>query len=208
MKTNLLARLLACVLVMSVAPAQAAYVWLDKEAGTAKAYLGELHAKKEAPSGLTAARAYQANGRDLGLGTEATGIAISTPLSGDIRFTARAVSDKEGLQYYHARFGRSETTAGNDLELVPTTPNGNVFKLVWKGSPVVASQINVSTGEGWSRVLKAESDGTVKLPVSFPGLYVLEVSVKVNGTVTVDGKKYDDVRHTATLSFIADGANK
>ena len=208
MKTNFLARLLACALVMFAAQAQAAYVWLDKEAGTAKAYLGELHAKKESPAGLTAARAYQPGGRELGLTTDASGISISTPVSGDIRFTARAVNDKDGLQFYHARFGRNETASGNDLELVPTTANGNVFKLFWKGGPVAASQVNVSTAEGWSRVLKAESDGTVKLPVSFPGLYVLEISVKVNGAVTVDGKKYDDVRHTATLSFIADSASR
>lgn len=205
MKTTLLARLLGCALVMFTAQAHAAYVWLDKEAGTVKAYLGELHAKKEAISTLAGVRAYQASGgRDLGLTPEANSISISTPLSGDLRFTARAANDKDGLQYYHARFGRSETAAASDLELVPTTASGNVFRLLWKGSPVAASQVSVSTGEGWSRTLKAESDGTVKLPVSFPGLYVLEVSVKVSGPITVDGKRYDEARHTATLSFIAD----
>lgn len=209
MKTNLQAGLLGCALAMFAAQAHAAYVWLDKEVGTVKAYLGELHAKKEAISTLVGARAYQANGgRDLGLTIETTSISISTPLSGDLRFTARAASDKDGLQYYHARFGRTETAAASDLELVPTTANGNVFGLLWKGSPVVASQVSVSTGEGWSRTLKAESDGTVKLPVSFPGLYVLEASVKVNGTITVDGKRYDEARHTATLSFIADNPSR
>lgn len=209
MKMHLLSRLLCCTILMCAAQAQAAYVWLDKEAGSVKAYLGELHAKKEPVSALTGARAYQASGgRDLGLMIEATAFSISTPLSGDLRFTARAVNDKDGLQYYHARFGRSETAAASDLELVPTTANGNVFRLLWKGSPVAAPQASVSTGEGWSRTLKAESDGTLKLPVSFPGLYVLEVSVKVSGALTVDGKQYDGARHTATLSFIADSASK
>jgi hypothetical protein len=209
MKKHLLSRLLSCAILMSTAQAHAAYVWLDKEAGTVKAYLGELHAKKEAISALVGARAYQANGgRDLGLMPEANAISISTPVSGDLRFTARAANDKDGLQYYHARFGRSETAAASDLELVPTTASGNVFRLLWKGSPVAASQVSVSTGEGWSRTLKAESDGTVKLPVSFPGLYVLEVSVKVSGAITVDGKRYDEARHTATLSFIADSPSR
>jgi hypothetical protein len=209
MKKHLLSRLLSCAILMSAAHAHAAYVWLDKEAGTVKAYLGELHAKKEAISALVGARAYQANGgRDLGLTAEANAISISTPVSGDLRFTARAANDKDGLQYYHARFGRSETAAASDLELVPTTANGNVFRLLWKGSPVAAPQAIVSTGEGWSRTLKAESDGTLKLPVSFPGLYVLEVSVKVGGALTVDGKQYDGARHTATLSFIADNPGK
>jgi hypothetical protein len=30
---------------------------------------------------------------------------------------------------------------------------------------------------------------------------VLEVTARVNGAVTVDGKQYDEVRHTATSSF-------
>jgi hypothetical protein len=209
MKTTLLVRLLGCALVIFTAQAHATYVWLDKEAGTVKAYLGQLHAKKEAVSALVGARAYQANGgRDLGLTPETNSISISTPVSGDLRFTARAANDKDGLQYYHARFGRSDTAAASDLELVPTTASGNVFRLLWKGSPVAASQVSVSTGEGWSRTLKAESDGTVKLPVSFPGLYVLEVSVKVSGAITVDGKRYDEARHTATLSFIADSPSR
>jgi hypothetical protein len=50
-------------------------------------------------------------------------------------------------------------------------------------------------------VLKPAKDGTVSLATPFPGLYVLEVTARVNGAVTVDGKKYDEVRHTATLSF-------
>ena len=84
---------------------------------------------------------------------------------------------------------------------MPTEPNGNTFKLVWKGNTVAASQVNVDTAEGWRRVLKPAKDGTVTLTTPFPGLYVLEVTARVNGAVTVDGKKYEEVRHTATLSF-------
>ncbi len=71
----------------------------------------------------------------------------------------------------------------------------------WKGNAVPATQVNVDTSEGWRRVLKPAKDGTVSLTAPFPGLYVLEVMARVNGAVTVDGKKYDEVRHTATLSF-------
>jgi hypothetical protein len=104
------------------------------------------------------------------------------------------------LTYYQAKFGRSETKAVNDLELVPTEANGNTFQLVFKGRPVVASQINVETSEGWSRVLTPAKDGTASFTPSFPGLYVLKVTARVNnGSITLDGKKYEDVRHTATL---------
>ena len=67
---------------------------------------------------------------------------------------------------------------------------------------MAASQVNVETSEGWRRVLTPAKDGTVSFVPSFPGLYVLEVSARVNnGSVTLDGRKYTDVRHTATLSF-------
>lgn len=185
--------------------AQAAYVWLDKDAsGEVKASYGELNAKKMPVSGLTAPRAFLADGRDQGLTMGNDTISIATPLSSrDLRFTARAAGDKGNMQYFHARFGRGETKPVNDLELVPTEANGNVFRLYWKGRAVSAGQVNVTTADGWNRVLKAESDGSVKLPTSVPGLYVLSAEARINGTSTADGKQYEE-RHTATLSFTVD----
>lgn len=184
------------------APAHADYVWLQKDgAGTTAAYVGEL-GKTPLPAATVAApRAFLADGKDLPLAAEASRMLVTTPASGDLRLVASKVTDGHVLNYYQARWGRAETQAVNDLELVPTSANGNTFKLVWKGNTVAASQVNVDTSEGWRRVLKPAKDGTVSFDPSFPGLYVLEVSAKVNGSVTVDGKKYDDVRHTATLSF-------
>lgn len=187
-----------------VAPAHADYVWLERDAaGVASAYVGELDRGRQPVAGLAAPRAFLADGKDLPL--ESDGERFAVPASGgdtgDLRLVASRVTDKNALNYYQARFGRTETKAVNDLELVPTTANGNTFKLVWKGNTVAATQVNVETSEGWRRVLKSNKDGTVSFDPSFPGLYVLEVTAKVNGSVTVDGKKYDDVRHTATLSF-------
>lgn len=208
MKRNQLSCILLGVFMLVGAQAHAAYVWLDKDAsGASRASYGELQGKKEAVANLSAPRAYLADGRELGLTIAGDAISISTPSSGrDMRFSARVVGDKGSLQYYHARFGRTETRAVNDLELVPTEANGNVFRLFWKGSAVAAAQVNVVTADGWTRVLRAEADGSVKLPTSVPGLYVLDVSVKINGSVSIDGKQYDDVRHTTTLSFTVEPA--
>ena len=193
----------ACLATAALAlPAHADYVWLERDAaGAASAYVGELDKGRQPVSGVVAPRAFLADGKDLPLTTEAERFAVPASGSADLRLVASRVADKNVLNYYQARFGRAETKAINDLELVPTTANGNTFKLVWKGNTVAASQVNVETSEGWRRVLKPAKDGTVTFTPSFPGLYVLEVTAKVNGSVTVDGKKYDDVRHTATLSF-------
>lgn len=50
-------------------------------------------------------------------------------------------------------------------------------------------------------MLRPATDGSVSFDPAFPALYVLEVTARINGSASVDGKKYDDVRHVATLSF-------
>ncbi|WP_251140763.1 DUF4198 domain-containing protein [Rhodoferax sp. U11-2br] len=197
-----------CLATVSlVLPAHADYVWLERDAtGTVSAYLGDLEKGYQSVAGLVPPRLFLADGKDLALETQGERFVVpvvgsGTSSTGDLRLVTSRVTDKKVLNYYQARFGRTETKAVNDLEIVPTTPKGDTFKLLWKGSTVAATQVNVDTSEGWRRVLKSAKDGTVSFDPTFPGLYVLEVTAKVNGSVTVDGKKYDDVRHTATLSF-------
>lgn len=181
--------------------AHADYVWLQRDGAQARAYAGELPRRSAALPPLQAPRAYLADGKDLPVAPQAGHIDITAPGGDDLRLSTFHITGNGAVTYYQARTGRSETRATNDLELVPTTPGGNTFKLVWKGQTVAASQVNVDTSAGWRRTLAPAADGTVQIETPFPGLYVLEVSAKVNGSVTVDGKKYDDVRHTATLSF-------
>ncbi|WP_242402148.1 hypothetical protein [Methylophilus sp. OH31] len=180
---------------------KADYVWLEPGRDGANAFLG-LHdaAIKADIAVLNSSRAFVVDDKELALQKENNHFVIA-PAEGDIRLTAQAVTQGEVLNFYQAKLGRSETKAVNDLELVPIASNGNTFKLVWKGSAVAASQVNVSTSEGWIRSLKPAEDGTVTLKTSFPGLYVLEVTARINGSTTYQGKKYEDVRHTATLSF-------
>ena len=208
---------LAAALFSFAGAAQAQYLWLQREGPFVEARMGELGKSSQPLADLVAPRAFLADGKDLPLTTEAERLAITVPaesaapaapaapaVNGDLRVVASRVDSASGapvLMHYQARFGRTEIKAVNDLELVPTEPNGNTFKLVWKGNTVPASQVNVDTSEGWRRVLKPAKDGTVTLGTPFPGLYLLEVTARVNGAVTVDGKKYEDVRHTATLSF-------
>jgi hypothetical protein len=192
----------ACLAVTGAA--QADYLWLARDGDAATARLGELDRKPQPAAAVSAPRAFLADGKDLPLTVEPDRVVIPAAAGADLRAVASRAAEEGGkatLTQYQARWGRAETKAVNDLELVPTEPGGNTFKLVWKGSTVPATQVNVDTAEGWRRVLRPAKDGTVTLGTPFPGLYVLEVTARVNGAVTIDGKKYDEVRHTATLSF-------
>lgn len=196
---------LAGVLLSLAGASQAQYLWLQREGRVVEARMGELGKSSQPLAGLLVPRAFLADGKDLPLTVEAVRLAVTVPdTPADLRVvTSRvdATSATPVLYYYQAKFGRVETQAVNDLELVPTEPGGNTFKLVWKGNAVAVSQVNVDTSAGWRRVLKPSKDGTITLDTPFPGMYLLEVTARVNGVVTVDGMKYEDVRHIATLSF-------
>ena len=200
---RLRSRFLAAACLVAAGAAQADYLWLSSDGANGIARVGELGKTAQPLASVAAPRAFLADGKSLPLTAEADRAVISGAAGTDLRaVTSRAGSEggKATLTQFQARWGRAETQAVNDLELVPTEPGGNTFKLVWKGDAVPATQVNVDTSEGWRRVLKPAKDGTVSLATPFPGLYVLEVTARVNGAVTVDGKKYDEVRHTATLS--------
>ncbi|MDR5172087.1 hypothetical protein IHQ56_09680 [Methylobacillus flagellatus] len=192
---------IAATALLASFSAGANYLWLEPDEGGAKAYLGLYESSRLDPAGLSAVRGLLADGKELATKVAADRVQVTAPAGGDIRLTAQAVGQDKVLHFYQAKFGRGETKAVNDLELVPTEAGGNTFKLVWKGNAIAASQVNVSTSEGWIRTLKPSEDGTVTLTTPFAGIYILEVTARVNGSMTYQGTKYDDVRHTATLSF-------
>lgn len=183
--------------------AQADYLWLQPAGdGSAQVRAGELHKPLAALPALRSPTAAQVRDKPLPVTTQADRFSIQAPAPGDLRFSAVQPGAQGVLTYHQARLGRQDTQALNDLELVPTAAGGRTFKLVWKGKAVAAAQVHVETSAGWQRTLVPAADGTVTLDTPFPGLYVLEVSARVNGgSVTLDGKQYDDVRHTATLTF-------
>lgn len=188
---------------MAMTVAHADILWLQREGAQAKAYVGELRAPLAALPALRDAQPVLPGGRIAPLTTAVDHYAFA-PGEGDARFTATRIGADSVLTYYQARHGRHDTKAANDLELVPTEPNGSTFRLFFKGRPANASRVNVETAAGWRKSLLPNPDGTVTLDTPIPGLYVLEVSAKLNDArVTIDGKKYEDVRYTATLSFEA-----
>lgn len=190
-------------------PAYANYLWLEKDhagdAGSARfrVYSGELDKRDVALPKIQMPQAIPAaNAASLPMSVEGDHLRIDAAQAGqDLRFSAREITGANTVVFYQARYGRLDTKAINDLELVPTSPDGNTFRLMWKGEAVAATQVNVETSEGWRRVLRPAKDGSITMPTPFPGLYVLQVTAKVNGSVSIDGREYTDVRHVATLSF-------
>jgi hypothetical protein len=201
-----------CAALFLASPAYADYLWIERDAvnnnATVKVRAGELAQPLAALPALREAKVVAAEGKSPSHTTANDHYAFSPTGNTDARFSAIRAGSDGVLTYFEARFGRHGTQPVHGLELAPTTPEGNTFRLFFKGQPVTASRVNVETSEGWRRVLTPAPDGTVSFTPSFPGLYVLEVSAQVNnGNVTLEGKTYKDVRYTATLSFEAPDAN-
>ncbi|WP_157008429.1 hypothetical protein [Xenophilus azovorans] len=184
-------------------PATADSLWLQPaRGGQAEVRAGTLAKPLAALPALKDPKASQ-GGQPVPARAEAARFAIDAGAdAADLRFTAVLPGAQGVLTHYQARLGRRDTAPANDLELVPTTPGGSTFRLMWKGKAVAAAQVNIETAEGWSRTLRPDADGSVTLTTPFPGLYVLEVSARVDGKgASFEGRDYPDVRHTATLSF-------
>ncbi|THF62609.1 DUF4198 domain-containing protein [Pseudothauera rhizosphaerae] len=180
--------------------AQADALWLQKDGERFKVLAGELRSPTAMPT-LRDAQPLLAGGKKAELDSAPDHYVFAAG-EGDSRFTALRIGSDGVLTYFQARYGRQETKAVNDLELVPTTSGGNTFQLYFKGRPAAASLVNVETASGWRKALTPAKGGTVTLDTPMPGLYLLEVSARVNNaSVTIEGRKYEDVRYTATLSF-------
>jgi hypothetical protein len=192
-------------LAMFALGAQAEYVWVERDdASSATVHAGRLDGER-----ITAGDAAKAVVRSGGDQVKVSADGERLRLTGldaaqDVRIRTHVEQSEGVLMYYQARFGRSDTSPELDFELVPTEPGGNTFQLMWMGNPMKAGQVRVVTSEGWTRVLDPSEDGTITLTTPFPGLYVLYMSARTSGWAEVDGKRYKDVRHTASLSFMVD----
>lgn len=191
----------AVLLLCAALGARADAFWLERAEGTAQVRYGDAVQPAAALPSLLLSKAFLADGRALALENRGDRLQLGLRSDSDLRFSAVQAESDSSLVYYHARIGRHETRAVGDLELVPTQADGNTFQLMWRGSPVPATLVNVSTAAGWRRVLRPGADGSVTLEPLLPGLYVLEVTARLNGGATFDGRKYAEVRHVASLSF-------
>ena len=68
-----------------------------------------------------------------------------------------------------ARWGRTETKAEMDLELVPEKANGDRFTLLFKGQPLADNDVMLITPKNKAQQLKTDDKGLVELTLDAPG---------------------------------------
>ena len=196
--------------------AHAHFLWLERDGdGPARAYFGEwIDDIREKTGGLLdrfkAPRVY------LGTSTEPlpvkrndNNLEINAKGRGDVRFVDSSVPAREDKEkggatktIYYAKAGRAETAAKLDLELVPTVANGNIFVLIFSGTPLPKAELTIIGPSKWEKPLVTDEQGRVTLPTPTPwaGRYVLEVThEKAGGS---GEEKFNHTRHISSLSFV------
>lgn len=128
--------------------------------------------------------------------------------AGDVRVRDDSIFDPwktdDGITgaIFYARAGRIETEAKLDLELVPVSAGASEFTVQFRGKPVPGATVNVITPDRWQKSFTADDRGSVVVPNSGAGRYVLGVSHSENSPGTIAGKSVDRFQHISTLTYV------
>jgi hypothetical protein len=90
------------------------------------------------------------------------------------------------------------------LELVPVSPNGDVFVLTFRGAPLPKTQLKLFGPPKWEKGLSTDEQGRVTLPLPWTGLYVVEVARNEQSSGGPGEGRYDRIRHISTISLRAE----
>lgn len=209
---------LAAVLTVAALPAQAHFVWLERDGtGPAAAFFGEWDEDVRETSGagghldvIAGPVAFQADkARPLAITRGPDRIEIAAAGPGDVRFVEASIKPRDDKRnggrtkgMFHAKAGRADTRAALDLELVPLAPEGDRFVLLLRGQPLPKARIKLAAPPKWARELHTDDKGEVAFVLPWAGRYVAEV-VHVETVKGGEGDQaYDRIRHVASLSFV------
>lgn len=189
-------------------------VWVEKEKGVAKAYFGEWDEDKREVAGkvldfIKGPKAFLGPDKTpLVLTKETNHFAIPVSGPGDIRVIEDslkvAASKSTGVRtkgVYIAKYGRTETKAVADLELVPASANGNTFTLFLNGAPLPKAEVEVFGPPRWQKTFTTDEQGKVTIETPWAGPYMMEVVhlLKARGGAGEDA--YDQTRFVSTVFF-------
>jgi hypothetical protein len=215
-RTTAWVALVAPALLVASGPAQAHYVWLEREGNAARAYFGEFGEDLREKSGgvldrIAAPRAFADPAVSLPIERRADHLEIAAAPAGDLRLVEAGMAPRDDRRaggktktVFYAREGRSENRAHLDLELVPVTPHGNVFTLLLRGAPVAKTEVKVFGPPRWEKAFRTDDQGRVTIATPWRGRYVVEVVHLEERPGGVGADAHDRLRHVATLSFVAD----
>ncbi|WP_051669561.1 hypothetical protein [Bryobacter aggregatus] len=189
-------------------------VWIEKDKALAKAYFGEWAEDKREVSGklldyIKAPKAFLGVDKTpLTLTKEANHFAIPVTGSGDVRLVedtlkvgVNKTTNVKTKGFYIAKYGRTETKAVTDLELVPDAAGSNSFTLFLKGAPLPKAPVHVFGPPRWQKEFFTDAQGKVTIETPWSGPYFVEVEHLLKAAGGSGDDAYDQARYVFTLFF-------
>ncbi len=223
------------LVVLAVAPASAHFIWIvpDKpaEGKTTTRVIFSEDLQPDKPDYLAKIAGTELFGRDAGgkiapvkwkRGENAYQATLpgasASVLAGVCRYGViqRGESGPFLLMYYpKALVNAAPNTAGfHDacdrlpLEILPIKDEAGTFRVLWRGKPLAGAEVVILTpGSDKSVKKKTSEKGSFKLDLAAQGAYGLRVRHVEAEKGEYDGKKYQSVRHYATLVFRVEEAS-
>lgn len=220
------ARAVVCTTLLSLAPAAFAhYLWIERDGERVRVYFGEVNEVREQSPGrldeIVGPRLVTVTGegaeRELALerrrgsfaaaGASHAGNLVAT----EARYAVKDWS-RQGIgvvkPMFYARTSewpaRSSlpNTAAMRLDVRPAPGKSEAVEVLFDGKPLAGAKVVVHAPNGWDREEKADEQGLALTAMPWRGHYVVEVIHKEVAAGEFEGKRFEAVRHRATLSVI------
>ena len=205
------------------AAASAHYLWIERDAKSARLYFGEVAEVREKSPGrmdempAPKARAMSSTGgAELAVKKGPRFFALDGALTDQlvVTETGYAVKDwtKSGIgivkPMYYARHSawpvKSAVTSAPEmkLDIQPVAGQKNGFVLLFDGKPLAQNKVTLYAPNDWEKEYKTDDKGGVVMPLPWRGQYVVEVIFKEPSAGEFGGQKYEAFRHRATLTIM------
>lgn len=205
----------AAMLLATAGPVSAHEVWIERDGmGPARLYLQEIDAvveESDETHRLQPSVVFVADpARPASLTRKKDHFEAAIAGKGDVRLHNDSVfapwtgdGVRQG-QVFHARAGRSETTAKLDFELVPVSSGGDAFTLLFRGKPVAASPVTVFSPARWKKAVLTDAAGRFTVPDAGKGRYILVATTSEDVARKMSGEDVARVNHMTTISYSKD----
>jgi len=200
--------------------ANAHYIWIERDAKSARLYFGEVaEVRERSPGRLDEIRAPEVwspgSVAPLAAVRGKAYFAIAGELKNQVlaRETGYEVKNWSGIgvvkpMFYarHSVWPLDATPAARHLlDIVPVGRRRDTFQVFFDGKPLPKAKVNLYAPNDWMQDHQTGADGTVKLLLPWRGQYVLEVIHKEERAGEFEGRKFDAFRHRAALTVVKSG---
>lgn len=219
-------RAVLCATLLSLAPAAFAhYLWIERDGERVRVYFGEVNEVREQSPGrldeIVAPRlaAIAADGAERELALDRRRGSFAAP---DAARAANLVATESRYEVkdwtrqgigvvkpmFYARTSawpaRSPvpTAAAMRLDVRPAAGRAGAVEVLFEGKPLAGAKVVVHAPNGWDQELKADEQGRAEVAMPWRGQYVVEVIHKEAAAGEFEGKRFEAVRHRATLSVV------